>query len=43
VRRRGGLKRTIGTRAPMTIPQGANQRWSLDFASDERIEPSAVY
>ena len=34
VRRRGGRKRAIGTRAPMTIPQGANQRWSLDFASD---------
>jgi putative transposase len=43
VRRRGGRKRTIGTRAPMTIPQGANQRWSLDFASGERIKPSAVY
>ena len=27
-------RRAIGTRAPMTIPQGANQRWSLDFASD---------
>ena len=34
MRRRGGRKRAIGTRAPMTIPQGANQRWSLDFASD---------
>ena len=34
VRRRGGRKRAIGTRAPMTIPQGANQSWSLDFASD---------
>ena len=34
VRRRGVRKRAIGTRAPMTIPQGANQRWSLDFASD---------
>jgi putative transposase len=34
VRRRGGRKRAIGTRAPMTLPQGANQRWSLDFASD---------
>lgn len=27
VRRRGGRKRAIGTRAPMTIPQGPNQRW----------------
>jgi putative transposase len=34
VRRRGGRKRALGTRAPMVIPQGANQRWSLDFLSD---------
>ena len=34
VRRRGGRKRALGTRAPMTLPQGANQRWSLDFVSD---------
>ena len=27
VRKRGGRKRALGTRAPMTIPQGANQRW----------------
>lgn len=32
--RRGGRKRAIGTRAPMTLPQGPNQRWSLDFVSD---------
>jgi putative transposase len=31
VRRRGGRKRALGTRAPLAIPQGANQRWSLDF------------
>src|SRR4029453_10686379 len=31
VRRRGGRKRAIGTRAPMALPQGPNQRWSLDF------------
>ena len=31
VRRRGGRKRALGTRAPMTRPQGPNQRWSLDF------------
>ena len=31
VRRRGGRKRALGTRAPMTMPQGPNQRWSLDF------------
>ena len=34
VRRRGGRKRALGTRAPMTLPQGRNQRWSLDFVSD---------
>lgn len=34
VRKRGGRKRAIGTRAPMAIPQGPNQRWSLDFVSD---------
>jgi putative transposase len=35
VRRRGGRKRALGTRAPMAIPQGPNQRWSLDFLSDQ--------
>jgi len=34
VRRRVGRKRALGTRAPLAIPQGANQRWSLDFVSD---------
>jgi putative transposase len=34
VRRRGGRKRALGTRAPMALPQGPNQRWLLDFASD---------
>ena len=34
VRRRGGRKRALGTRAPLTVPQGVNQRWSLDFVSD---------
>ena len=34
VRRRGGRKRALGTRAPMMLPQGPNQRWSLDFVSD---------
>ena len=34
VRKRGGRKRALGTRAPMAIPQSANQRWSLDFVSD---------
>lgn len=34
VRKRGGRKRAVGTRAPMKFPQGPNQRWSLDFVSD---------
>ena len=34
VRRRGGRKRALGTRAPMTLPQKTSQRWGLDFLSD---------
>ncbi len=34
VRRRGGRKRALGTRRPMVVPDGPNQRWSLDFVSD---------
>src|SRR5689334_17703379 len=34
VRRRGGRKRALGTRAPLAVPQGVNQRWSLDFLGD---------
>lgn len=34
VRRRGGRKRAMGTRSPMTLPDQPNQRWSLDFVSD---------
>jgi putative transposase len=34
VRRRGGRKRAVGTRAPMAVPTALNQRWSLDFVSD---------
>jgi putative transposase len=33
VRRRGGRKRALGTRAPMIVPQLPNDRWSLDFSS----------
>ena len=29
-----GRKRATGTRAPMTLPDGPNQRWSLDFVAD---------
>lgn len=35
VRKRGGRKRAIGTRAPMLAPMTANDRWSLDFVSDQ--------
>ncbi len=34
VRKRGGRKRALGTRAPMVIPQARNLRWSLDFMAD---------
>ena len=34
LQRRGGRKRALGTRTPMALPQGPNQRWSLDFLSD---------
>jgi len=34
VRKRGGRKRALGTRAPMAVPQGRNIRWSLDFVAD---------
>jgi len=42
VRRRGGRKRALGTRAPLAIPQGANQRWSLDFLSDALTDGRVV-
>src|SRR5215467_2984201 len=35
VRRRGGRKRVLGTRAPLTLPLGPNQRWSMDFPHDQ--------
>jgi putative transposase len=37
VRRRGGRKRALGTRRPMVLPDGPDQRWSLDFVSDSLI------
>ncbi|MBU2960722.1 IS3 family transposase [Citreicella sp. C3M06] len=39
VRRRGGRKRAIGKRAPMVLPLMPNQRFSLDFVSDQ-LTPS---
>jgi putative transposase len=38
VRRRGGRKRAIGTRAPMALPVRPNDRWSLDFVSDQLLD-----
>jgi putative transposase len=38
VRRRGGRKRAMGTRAPMRIPLAPNDRWSLDFVSDQLLD-----
>jgi putative transposase len=35
VRRRGGRKRAMGTRRPIETPLLPNQRWSLDFVSDQ--------
>ena len=35
VRRRGGHKRAVGTRRPIELLLQANQRWSLDFVSDQ--------
>ena len=34
VRKRGGRKRALGMRAPIELPGGPNERWSLDFVSD---------
>ena len=38
VRRRGGRKRAMGTRAPINLPLEPNQRWSLDFVSDQFLD-----
>src|SRR3984885_4236508 len=35
VRRRGGRKRALGTRRAMVTPLAPDQRWSLDFVSDQ--------
>jgi putative transposase len=37
VRKRGGRKRALGTRAPMAIPQDRNLRWSIDFVMDTLV------
>ncbi len=38
VRKRGGHKRALGTRAPMAIPKDPNQRWSFDFVFDALVD-----
>jgi len=38
VRRRGWRKRLPGTRAPIAVPQRANERWWLDFVADQFID-----
>ena len=42
VRRRGGRKRAIGTRAPMLVPLRPNERWSLDFVSEQLTDGRRV-
>jgi putative transposase len=37
VRKRGGRKRALGTRAPMAIPQDQSLRWLLDFVMDTLV------
>lgn len=32
--RRGGRKKALGVRRPMTAPERINQKWALDFVSD---------
>ncbi|VDC48598.1 hypothetical protein BREV_BREV_03196 [Brevundimonas mediterranea] len=38
VRPRGGRKRAMGRRRPLDLPLVANQRWSLDFVSDQMTD-----
>ena len=38
VRRRGGHKRAMGVRAPLTVPDRPNARWSLDFVHDQMTD-----
>ena len=42
VRKRGGRKRALGARSPMVLPDGRNQRWSLDFVSDALSSGTAL-
>jgi putative transposase len=38
VRKRGGRKRAIGSRTPMAAAVRPNDRWSLDFVSDQMVD-----
>ena len=38
MRRRGGRKRAVGTRRPIETPLKVNQRWGLDFVSDQMTD-----
>jgi hypothetical protein len=42
IRRRGGRKRALGTRATLTLPQLPNNRWSVHFVADQLIERSRL-
>lgn len=37
VKKRGGRKRALGTRAPMPVAAAPNDRWSLDFVADQFV------
>ncbi len=37
VRKRGGRKRALGARTPMPVAALPNDRWSLDFVSDQLV------
>ena len=43
VRKRGGRKRALGTRAPMAVPRGRNLRWSLDFPTKGKTGTDSPY
>jgi putative transposase len=46
VRKLGGRKRALGTRAPIPVPLRPNERWSLDFdqlACGRRFRILAVF
>ena len=43
VRKRGGRKRALGTRAPMAIPQSRNLRWSLASLQPDALAGVAVW